>query len=493
MKKDSNKDNLEEFLKQHLGNYEAAENGWNVPPENIWEDVRPLIKETPPVKFKVSGKWFPLLLIGGGMIICVLIQSFLHQKEVDRLSTEINSIKTELSYVSSLVTPDDAEAKRDAEKMQASVPQVFIPFDPGHNKPTKVQASGGSLSTMGNHKTSTTQAGAFTDQAFEPNSLPRSRTANDIGEVEPFQEGRPGSLLKPLDVNSKNDQHPQAVRLLPTIAFSELNYQDTLAATARAVRSRKMAMEGPAVKFSLGPMHADRFLDTIPKQFENYVNHQYKGFSLGFNLEWPIYGRWQLETGINYYHIVAESHHHRHFHYSEAIQDAPGLGPNDFQFQRRFHSAIGHVGTTLVLTQAQPNSTPNEDIDISFDSDTHAQYVGVPLALTYRIRMGRLGFSLRGGLLGNIRVHQKFRIKHLVSDDPNILFKHSESDFHIDDVKRFHLQYLIGAGLDFYISPHYAFHIEPTFNRSLTPLTTMEGVSIGLQTIQIRGGLKLHF
>jgi hypothetical protein len=203
--------------------------------------------------------------------------------------------------------------------------------------------------------------------------------------------------------------------------------------------------------------------------------------------------KWYLETGINYQHFSAESHHHRHFSYSDAQEDIPGLGSDDFQIRKRFHSAIGHAQTTLTMTHGQLRPSPSEQLDISLDSDTHAHYLGIPLGLKYRIKMGSLGVFLRGGILGSIRAHQKFEVKHLVVHQTDIIFKYSEHTEHIEDVKKFHLQYLIGGGFDYQISPHYALQLGSTFSRSLSPLTNIEGVKIGLEAVTIRGGLKLFF
>lgn len=493
MEKDKN--NLEEFLRSHLENYEAADNGWNVPPDDLWEGVKPQINTNAPRSiFKPFGKWLPLFLVISASILFTVFQSAVHQKEINQLSSELESLKIELSNVSRQVTPAATESlsitkdvgtsdlpqlsKREVAEtdrtIQAIAQRSIAPANPD-------------MEWLGDLTTS-----------MSVRSFGATKQVNEIGPEDQNQEEISLELTTiratstPL-LESEKKFNPEEFAPLSPPTIPELKHQDTLTIANRTSKVKHLIKGHPSIKFSLGSMFADRFLDTIPEGFESYVTHEYRGLSLGLNLEWPLSRSWYVETGLNYHHYAAESHHHRDFRYSEAKEDVPGLGPNDFQIRKRFHSAIGHVGTTLVMTHGPLTPAPSEKIDISFDSDTHAHYLGVPLALKYKLRIGRLGLFLRGGLMGSILVHQHFKVKHLVPHHKDISFKYSDRTTQISDVKKFHLQYLIGAGLDFHVSPYYALHIEPTFSRSLSPLTTIEGVRIGLQTIGIRGGLKLHF
>lgn len=495
MEKEDNKDNLEEFFQSHLGNYKAADNGWNVPPDNIWEEVQPQINTDPPgFIFKPFGKWLPLFFVISASIFFFIFQSALHQKELDQFSSELESLKKELSYVSSQVNRSKTESIPSNRDLRAANTPVL----------SNQKVGGTDQSAPAINQRSITPTKTEVKLLEHPTTfLPVGPSAASI-QVKELQTKSQSLVEPPLKLTTipkipfphlKSENKIDLEEFAPLISriIPELKHQDTLAVANRAKKAKQLIKGHPSIKLSLGSMFVDRFLDTIPEGFENYVTHEYKGLSLGLNLELPLSRNLYVETGINYHHYAAESHHHRDFLYSETKRDIPGLGPNDFQLRKRFHSAIGHVGTTLVLTHGPSSPAPSEKIDISFDSNTNVHYLGVPLALKYKLWMGRLGLFLRSGLLTSIRVHDHFKLKYLVPHHQDISFKYSERTSHIEDVARFHLQYLIGVGLDFHVSPYYALHIEPTFSRSLSPLTTIEGVQIGLQTISIRGGLKLHF
>lgn len=496
MEKDSNKYNLEEFLRSHLEDYEVAENGWNMPPDELWEEVKPQLKakESQPI-YKTFGKYLPLLAVVLFSIGIIFYQFSKNEDEIFRLNSELQSIKKDLSDIRHYKQQPNAQGDsgsiknntvQGATKLDQKTPglkpmsSTTAPL-PGVQKTDlftqteEVQTPASSAQSL---KTAPQSENAVAGQMMEQKAL--DSLSKSVADEEKTLDPKDGSFISEL-------------RLLSTLPIPNLEYKDATLSIEPLLEAKKHIKGPPSFKFSLGPMQVDRFLDTIPEKFEEYLEHRYRGISLGLNLEWPLSYRWFVETGVNYFHYSANTEHNKHLHYSESNANPPGLGPNDFLINSRLHSAVGHAQTQLIFTRENASSSIPRRMNVSIKSKTHAHYIGIPLLLGYRIHFGRLSAYLRGGLIGSTRIHQKFHVNHATVKHSNVEFKHSDATNDIEDVKQFHLQYMIGAGLGYRFSPYYTIHIEPEFSRSLSPLTTIENVNIGLQSMGIRGGFKIHF
>lgn len=500
MEKDPNKYNLEAFFRNQLENYHADDNGWNIPPDDIWQEVQPRIRRRARYAiFRSPGKYLPLigllLLTVLGFISYLMINN---NRAVDRLATELESVKKDLSDIRQLETrPNNSELQTSTTIL--SDPELPITdsdraeyHHPASDELNKAITPGDPIYNQTGRSAEDLNTGAPTgSQNYERQQLPEKSTLRN--PVAP-EAGNPPPLVS---AGPEPVQEQQAVftalQPLPPSIIPELNKPEAELGIDPVREARRPLKGIRALKFSLGAMQTERFLDTLSANFENNVQHQYSGLSLGLSLEWPLSQRWSVESGIVYAAYFAHSRQDRHLHYSESSKDFPGLEPNDFLIKSRVHSAIGHASAQMIFTLDPTASHPHRRINATIHSKTRAHYLGVPLIINYRITQGRLGLLLRGGLLGSSRVHQRFHVQNVETDNTHIQFKSSEPTSVIEDVQSLHLQYLLGVGLDYQFAPRYGVYIEPTFSRSLTPVTIIENVRIGWQSIGLRGGLKLHF
>ena len=492
MEKDSNKYNLEEFFRNQLENYDAAENGWNVPPDTVWEEAASRIREeTKTSRINSIRKYLPF--IGIAFFSLFAFQFVKNIQKVDQLSTELESIKTALA--SSQERIQELSEQRDNLYRFKGQPQGIDAVSSGNsetNKPNEAApvSPAGSMTRSLSTTQSTKRIFSEPDPPVQEQSLDLK---NSAAATPPSAVQNPASSTSQAAAEIDNTDLA-LFRPLPGLPFSDLQAQKKALDIEPVKTAQRKLSHQARIKGTAGPMLVSRNLTNPPEDFERKDDHQFRGINAGLNLEWPLSYRWYVESGINYTRYAANSVHERHFHYSHSDENIPGLDPHDSYRHKSFHGPFGYVDTRLTLSR-QPGSTVSSHnrIDMTVRASSQVDYLSVPLLLNYRITLGRMGVLLRGGFFGSAQIGQKYAIENVEIDHEHLQFKRGETLSDFENLKPFHFQYLVGTGVEYWITPQYALHFESSFSRSLADISSIEDVPIRLQSIGIYGGLKLHF
>lgn len=494
MEKDSNKYNLEEFFRNQLENYDAAENGWNVPSDTIWEGAASRIREeTKTSRINSIRKYFPL--IGIAFFSLLAFQFVKNVQKVDQLSTELESIKTALinsqERIQELSEQRDNQYPFTGQSVSSDARSSGISETNELNETApKVSSSGSGLSRSLGTTQSTKRIFSEPDTPVKEQSLDFK---NSAAATPPSAVQNPASSTSQAAAEIDNTDLA-LLKPLPGLPLSDLQAQEKALEIEPVKTAQRKLSRQARLKWTAGPMLVSRNLTNPPEDFERKDDHQFRGINAGLNLEWPLSYRWYVESGINYTRYAANSVHERHFHYSQSNENIPGLDPYDSQIDKSFHSPFGYVHTQLTFSRdpSIPLSSPHK-IDIVVNSSSQVNYLSVPLLLNYRVTQSRLGAFVRAGLLGSARIGQKYTVDNISLDHSELQFKRGEILSGFKNLKPFQFQYLVGTGIEYWITPQYALHFESSFSRSLIDVSSIEDVPIRLQSLGIFGGLKLHF
>lgn len=482
----SKKDDLEQFIQTQLSNYEPAENAWNVPPEDALDDALAQLEAKPKKKPRFG---FIFFLLGLIILLGVVFQFSRYDQKISGLSEQLESTKASLNNVKNEIqelekqdhlSPNNVAKKESISKSSRLPGTTEIPEE--HLK---------DQSELATHTKNT----PIEYKEIPPANQVLSNRPDPIKSVhEPLElHQRPISL--PTDNTESNQliQEQLVISGLASIPLRQLDHRVPVLPTEPLAFTRKKNNRYFHLDLSGSSVLLKQVGCQIPEHYNAMAQHSLNGKYFGIDLGWRISRKWQLESGLHHFSYQAVSIHERQFNFSTGTEHIPTLGPNDTDLELELHSPLGEMEVLFIFTRDPSAVIPDGAlITLNIETQSRLNYLSIPLVLQYEfLSKDRLGMFIKGGVSGQILMNDRFELQEVTSPDSPLRLIDGETLAKPSGIERHIFNYLVGAGLDYRLSPRFSITLEPTYTRSLNPLVKNELV-IHSATLGIFGGLRFR-
>ena len=479
-----NNNQLENFLRKHLQGYRSAENGWNEPPDEVWEQVA---RKLAPKRRFVFSIWLKLGLLT--LVISSLIgyQFFKYNEKLDDVVVHIEATNVVLGQALEKVQREVDELKEGRKEFvntkainskKASKKNILIP-PINLKKSTPLKESPIILIDKDEDK-------------VKRYSLSEKLSYNSTTIIEKLKE--PIRVRKGELATIKKERIDWEIPFLKTHRSTTINFASSPLAIEANLWPTKKKVLFSYLKLVTSKLQTKQILKNIPSDYTSTSEHKYYGFSVGLRIGWQLSKKWTIESGVDYFNFSSDNHHFHHYTYTadQEILNEAGFLESSQNFI--LNSAAGSASTELFFNR-NPLSNVNNDQEINLEifSKTKIQYLQIPILLGYNLTTGRVGISLRAGFMYSLALHNGFGTTAI--DMMSGPFSYAGNDSgKLTGLQKIDLSYLTGIALEYRFTPRWSISLEPTYSRNITlQAITKEDIQIYLGTIGFYGGVKLRF
>ncbi len=470
MKEYTNKDGLEDFLRNSFDEYEQS------PSDQVWDQIEQDLVREPKGMYLFSSIWLRAAAVL--VVVLGLGHYFLYQHLVGALTQEINQNAIEIQRLEQRIDQDQIRIDQfpvplkdttineeyDGEKNKFDrpvarlerkesgwpllpIPTLGIPNPPGSLQAEKARVSSESITgSVAGPERLTRLAGVSErkQQHSDSRITPFSPLLSNV-RLLPLRNRQPSvkSFLEDSDTRRGALAFRLGVHYSPYFTVAKLS--------------------SPAARQPIPPTAGGGTNDALTK---------ITGFSYsaGLSASLDIGNHWFLETGVNYRSFNLSSDLQLRF---EFAQFQPGGGTNDPQFALQYpvSTPAGDVAIELVAIQSDPAEVIEDEEIINLNlKTTHVeQQLSIPLLVGYRFGKSPVTFELKGGILANYLLDTDFLIdgveftdNQLREDFPNRRNRPQP------ELKALTFDYLVGGGVNYRITPSWEVSLSPVFIGSIT-------------------------
>ncbi|SJZ39979.1 outer membrane beta-barrel protein [Sediminibacterium ginsengisoli] len=196
-------------------------------------------------------------------------------------------------------------------------------------------------------------------------------------------------------------------------------------------------------------------------------------YSAGLLASYDLNSRWTIESGLLY--SAHSTTIHPKFFFARPDDD----GVVKFKFN--FSSGYGFIKPKM--PSSQPIAAGDSLQSISSENVLH--YVGIPLAVKYNFKIGRLSLFTRTGVSIRILTDQSTETTYF-----NGFVKENSKIGHIKGLRPSYFTGIVSAGAEYSIGKHWAVTFFPSFNFALTPINKDAPVKTYVSTLGFVSGIK---
>lgn len=482
----SKKDDLEQFLQTQLSNYEPAENAWNVPPEDALDNTLAQLEAKPKKKTRFG---FIFFLLGLIILLGVVFQFSRYDQKISGLSEQLESTKASLNDVK-----DEIQELQKQDHLSQNTATQKGSISKSSRLSDNIKIPEEHLSDQGELAAPTKNTPSKHKELPPGNQVLSNMPVANESIHEPLElHQNPTSI--PTDNAESNQQIQEQLVIsgLATIPLRKLDHRVPVLPTEPLAYTRKKNDRYFHLDLTGSSVLLKQVGSQIPEHYNAMARHSFSGKYFGIDLGWRMSRKWQLESGLHYFSYQAVSIHERQFNFSTGTEHIPTLGPNDTDLELELHSPLGEMEVLFIFTR-DPSAVIPDGALITLDIETQSRlnYLNIPLILQFEfLSKDRLGMFIRGGISGQILMNERFELQEVTSPDSPLRLIDGETLVKPSGIERHIFNYLVGAGLDYRLSPRFSITLEPTYTRSLNPLVKNELI-IHSATFGIFGGLRFR-
>lgn len=488
MDRDKHSDNLEEFFRKsfdELGD-EPAEDGWDAPPEDSWEKIQaglPAAAEA--VLWRQSGLRGALVAMIAFLIVAGTVLNYRNAAlsvMVDRQAQTIDVLRKELEEMKRKESDNEkglgGQEKRPVEE-QLSLNQLPGPENQGNihqpNTGTRYEIANSNENRIIREKAAGRPGMRFPDLDDEASV----KEAEGSNSVEPPRENELPPTVKPERLTDALGRSTERLAVLPLFASSVAIEAGPTPLPVRPVDFIKKS----DVRFYAGGY--------VSPNFTSRELHPARGAVLPLfkeeeSAEWAtegglkagvvFSGRWSLESGVGFYSIRQSSRHPFRIFFDPERESENSEGDYVATYALSVSSSFGNSEMEVDLSRSRNQSLrPGEAVLLEVETRQELNFVTIPLTASYHIRKGRFDFRLRGGFALNILEEKNFtgvvRSRRAGLQSRSVRVR---SVF--EEARKTGVDYVLGLGAGYRITPQLTLALEPTYRRSLSP-TAEDGES----------------
>jgi hypothetical protein len=476
MKKDLDKDELDDFLQRNLSNY--SEN----PPDHLWDGV---VAGLAPPKPPMRAGSRPGLLAGGlafasiALLAGLLWQRACYQRQIDALQRQINrqAVVGAPERAPAAARPNGASGIHDYTYFLSDAatgarppanPSRAAQADPFRITPGPLPLQE-PVAPQEARQGAAAMAGPGSETA-QPDR-PAQRVAPCIPGPLPFlRVGAPAisPAAQPLVVGKKTGKWSV---LAQCAYFSE--------------QSRVVPTQLPPV----GP--------GSPRMFQEEHTDNGQVFLAGLGLERRLSRRFSLQTGLLFQQTDYTASHRAQLRFGDRHVHGPG-GPADpnHNFTYQVNTTVGAMQVEVRVSEVGSSNpiSDQEEVEFAFTRQKTARYLSVPLLARYSLGRNRLKIAVKAGFLTDFLLQSRQTLIGASSLNPRFQIEPGAPPTATNaGLKPVSLSCLAAAGLEFSLCPRLLLQLEPTLLCGLTPRQRDPGVTVGRLAKGLNAGVRVQF
>jgi hypothetical protein len=514
------KDRLEEFFKKTFEKLDEQPPGaWDVPSGKVWENVEAVIGGQGSNRRAgyFNKNWLLALVV---LLLAVIAwQWWAFRKDVETLEKEVSThtatihhLKNDLEKQQAAPVPKAPAQPQPAPGKTEPALQSSVPEKISFNKNTVAQNHDTPLqpravpSKPGN-TSSNSGAGATSPPATDGHTFPGQNLAQLPTDATGSLTAGSGNLTEPVA------SEPGLVRepvLLPMLASGTPFLQTSSSQAVLPLPAASFGLSVPPVKTGKD-MHAGVYFS--PTYSYRSVHHKMKNVSTpyektespkmsyvaGASVGIDLADHWRLWSGLNYQLFHQESRHTVGMRYTAvgAVTEQDGDVVNSYQanLQTSYGEAEVEVRIANDAQSNLPNLNEGRIFPVRFKAALELQHLGIPLLAEYHFGSKRLGFSLKGGLVGSLLVDKSVEIKQVQLLHDRLRLRRTDvvSDRFLRNIKSATLDLQLSAGVRIGLSERLSLAFEPTFRSNLTPVFGSEKLETRMYSLAVHAGVYYRF
>ncbi len=484
MNRNNNLDKFEKLLNNRLLDEAPAEDGWNIPSDDIFEQALPYFQKE---KKKRRGFffWFGIgaLLIGSGMLISYLkLNNNLKKidQKIDHMIIHGNEHHPDLSIDDPC--PDDfiIESSSKATSMIPNKGNTLLKIMNNKNHKEHKNA-------LLEEKTKTTTV--FDDEIDKAsNSFYTASDANKNQEQaikfpeqdqkqDPFQGKSTGAII------------PQVPLLLKTLPLKkhvlEMPFTEATPLKSNHIKRKRNLKFGILYVPAFNATKLSGFNEDYKVLIED--NNFIYANGIGIQLNYQLFGNFHLNTGLFYHDIFIRSKNALEINYDSTV------GINKIAMEMK--SPMGDATGSVTFKHDGPDPVPEGEM---INSETELKHrictVEIPLNIEYALAVSpRITLNFIVGSSFNKAIHDYVELSAILTHHDEVMEQEKSSlDNHTSFRKSF-WNYNVGIGGYYNLSRRYALYFSGNYRQSFKPIVEENNVETSLQGINLKTGLFYNF
>lgn len=391
----------------------------------------------------------------------------------DLKNNSIADNSTSGSVKDKLTVPSNSGYK----KQNTNSPAVNKKSDDGYNSRTAVNKSA-------NGKTKIKVKSPAPQQYGEEDNVQENSTVTDataVTELLPIENERVASLAERINKAMDTKELPAAGRQSPDVTIKKLkssrsfrfNVMPFFAPqfTSTALKEEKKAPSqnsgpgGPPPPRPGGDNHKDQYKSEEQTQ---------TSYTAGVLAEIPLGKKWSIQSGISY------------------TQKNISIQPKKIYARPDKDGKVKYVfdcssGYSYISTKTGTTPAVGDSISVTSSQNTLG-YIGVPVAINYKVSLGRFSIIPGFGTVFNFLTKQKIKTE-LVQGT----LKEQQTIHKIEGLKSSYLNATAGVALEYDVNKRIALNIMPAGSFALTSINKDAGVKSYPNAFGVSGGVKIKF
>ncbi len=245
-------------------------------------------------------------------------------------------------------------------------------------------------------------------------------------------------------------------------------------------------LSGQSIAAEWTLLHSTRVLKSIKGEPPGQTRTFYDSTALritetitGPRWEKALGGRWHLHTGLSLRQATYELRHAPEFSFGEGVPydpvphhgNGPAGNPHEKAFFFNINAATGPLSFRLAVTPRdtlQPIA-PDEKIGLDIRIRQRARYLTLPIALQYRLPLGRFQIACRAGLMANALANAQATVLEMQSRHP--LFEPDREAFELTQpyARDLYFEWLAALQIEYLPARRWRIALGPTAAGLLTP------------------------
>ena len=484
MNRNNNLDKFEKLLNSRLLDQAPADDGWNIPSDNIFEQALPYFQKE---KKKRRGFffWFGIgvLLIGLGVLISYL-----------KLNNNLKKIDQKIDHM----IIHDSENNPDLST-DAPCPDDII-LDSKNKTTSEVSQNKNTLlrnkNTDNEHRAGHKEA-LFKEKAATVFENEIDKTSYNFYRVSDANKTREQTTKLP-EQHQKQDtfqdkNNGKTVQRIPlpkkTLSLKkhvlETSLTEPVPSETKQIKRKH--------KFKLGILYVPAFnatkLSGLNEDYKVLIENNNFTYAngLGIQLNYQLFGNIHLNTGLFYHDIYIRSKNALEINYDSTV------GLNKISMEMK--SPMGDATGSVTFKHDGPDPVPEGEM---INSETELKHrictFEIPLNIEYALKLSpKITLNFMVGSSFNKAIQDHVELSAILTHHDEVM---EQEDSSLDDHTSFRKSfwnYNVGIGGYYNLSKRYALYFSGNYRQSFKPIVAENNVETSLQSINLKTGLFYNF
>lgn len=541
---DHTNNNLDDFFRESLDDdhYHSSDDGWDMPSNQVWNNIESGL--VAPVSGLFISRLSAGILSTTAIMLLVVMSYFMYQfqQEVQESKQEIQDLKQIIAQNKALLEDlkttllEPKTTNKTNQSLEKNNEINKVAFQKKANEITSTTFSNPSPTNHSkkNHPTFIKKKQQQTpilqqvhqnDKTADFNTQQSSIFTSNNEIFSLFKKQRETiSLLNHKHIPQQSSFLAPQIAVLKDNNFLNFNFlspknflnqifirQTELTGIMPPVVVKKNKVGG---HWSVGVFHAPTWLfqnsnthDSSPplpspNLAENSSSWEYQHSPIGTKLAWHFSPRFSIETGFNYLKVQKNQDIRHRIEYTDDDIQMMQNGDEQVHLAVPFMTDFGNTTIHFEANRDEhnhgggnPNHSHHEHVNICFETDQTLKLGTIPLFLKYKTRGHKVRLTAKAGIAHQFLLQGQLNLSDIDLKDRDWRLRQQE-DFRVIDLKgriNNRWYYTAGIGVETRLNNRVTLVVEPTFTRSMQPISVPNEEKYYPMSFQTDMGLNYYF